>query len=49
MQEQIEKEQIKVIKVHTSQNAADILTKSVARQKFEYCLELVGFDLPKNE
>ena len=29
-------------KVHTSENAADVLTKSVTTAKFKHCLDLVN-------
>lgn len=46
VREQIEKGDIEVLKVHTSKNAQDILTKPTTQMKFERCLELIGFDDP---
>ena len=30
-------------KIHTSENAADMLTKSVTMEKFKHCLDLINF------
>ena len=35
-------EVIKVKKISTADNPADIMTKPVPSRKFEYCLELLG-------
>ena len=35
------------VKVHTSENATDMLPKPVTKMKFQKCFELVGFDVPE--
>lgn len=45
VRDKIEKGEIEVLKVHTSHNAADMLTKLVAKLKLLKCLELIGLDL----
>ena len=42
IREEIEKERVKVFKVDTLENPADMLTKPLPREKFELCLKLVG-------
>ena len=43
IREQIEKQEVEVLKVHTSENTTDILTKVVTRTKFLKCLQTIGF------
>ena len=38
----LEDGQLKLEKIHTSQNPADMLTKAVTREKLSTCLVLVG-------
>lgn len=45
VREEIEKGEIEVLKVHTSDNVADILTKPLPHLKFQHYLEMVGFYL----
>lgn len=45
----IEKGEIEVVKVHTSENAADMLTKLVPKLIFLQCLDMIGFELPKTK
>lgn len=47
VRDQIEKGYIEILKVHTSLNAADMLTKFVPKKKFEFCLKLEEFMLPE--
>ncbi|XP_038887051.1 mitochondrial carnitine/acylcarnitine carrier-like protein [Benincasa hispida] len=35
------------MKIHTSDNAADMLTKPITKLKLSKCLELIGFNLPE--
>ena len=39
----MKKQEVEVLKVHTSENAADMLTKLVTRSKFLKCLQTIGF------
>ncbi|KAH9722770.1 Integrase catalytic domain-containing protein [Citrus sinensis] len=39
---EVSKGTVKLVKVHTSNNVADMLTKPVPMAKFEHCLNLVG-------
>lgn len=48
VRESIEKGEVEVLKVHTDDNAADLLTKPLPQLKFQRCLEMVGFYLPEN-
>ena len=41
----VEKEEVEIVKVHTSENPADMLTKSVPVSKFRHCLDLLGVDI----
>ena len=43
----IEVGEIEVLKVQTSENAANMLTKLVSKMKLQKCFELVGFNLPE--
>lgn len=42
VRDEMQKWEIKMLKVSTDHNAADMLTKALPAQKFKYCLELVG-------
>ncbi|KAL1564721.1 Integrase catalytic domain-containing protein [Salvia divinorum] len=42
IRDEVEKGNVKLIKVGTDHNAADMLTKSLPAPKFSYCLELVN-------
>ena len=46
MREEIEKGRVKLFKVHTTENPTDMLTNPLAREKFEFCLKLVGLCSP---
>lgn len=48
VREQIEKRNIEVLKVHTSDNASDMLTKIVPQLKLLKCLDIISFELPEN-
>ena len=39
---EVSKGTVKLVKVHTSNNVADMLTKPVPMAKFEHCLDLAG-------
>ena len=41
--EQIEKQEVEVLKIHTNENAADMLTKVVTQTKFLKCLQTIRF------
>lgn len=43
----IEEGEVEVLKVHTSENDVDMLTKHVPKLKLLKCLELIGLDLPE--
>ncbi|XP_038889311.1 uncharacterized protein LOC120079222 [Benincasa hispida] len=43
----IKKGEVEEIKIHTSDNAADMLTKTVPLSKLAQCLELLKFELPE--
>ena len=47
IREKIEADELQVLKVHISENTADMLTKPVTILKLQKCLELIGFDLPE--
>ncbi|KAA0059757.1 pol polyprotein [Cucumis melo var. makuwa] len=49
IREQIEKQEVEVLKVQTSENAADMLTKVVTRMKFLKCLQTIRFLEPEKE
>lgn len=40
--EDLESESFHVKKIHTSENPVDMLTKTISKDKFELCKELVG-------
>ena len=40
---------MKVLKVHTSEKAVDLLTKVVTQMKFFKCLQTIGFLKPEKE
>lgn len=42
VRDEIQKGEIKMLKVSTDHTAADMLTKALPAQNFKYCLELVG-------
>ena len=42
IREEIENGEVKVFKVHTSKNPADILTKPLPNEKFHLCMSLVN-------
>ena len=42
IRELINSGEIDLIKVHTDDNATDMLTKPVTANKFEHCLDLLG-------
>ena len=42
VREEIEKGRVKLFKVDTTENPADMLTNPLAKEKFELCLKLVG-------
>ena len=42
IKEWVEDDKISLIKIHTENNAADILTKPVTTQKFKHCLDLIN-------
>ena len=42
VREEVENGRVKLFKVDTAVNAADMLTKPLPREKFELCLRLVG-------
>lgn len=48
IQEQIEKGMIEIVKVHTTENVADMLTKPVVQAKFEHCLRLTSIQVLEN-
>ena len=41
IREWINSEEIRLLKVHTDDNAADMMTKPVSTEKFKYCLNLL--------
>lgn len=47
IREQIERGEVEVMKVHTTDNATDILMKPLSQTKVQRCLDLVGFHLPE--
>ena len=49
IREQTEKQEVEMLKVHTSENAVDVLTKVVTRTKFLKCLQTIGFLEPEKE
>ncbi len=38
----VEDDQLKLEKIHTNKNGADMLTKAVQGGKFDFCLKLAG-------
>ena len=42
IREEVESELFHVKKIYTSENPADMLTKTIPKDKFELCKELVG-------
>ena len=42
IRELVESEEIKLQKVHTDENTADMLTKTVTTIKFKHCLDLAN-------
>lgn len=48
IREEIENGEVEVMKVHTSENASDMLTNPVSKLKFFRCCELIGFHLLEN-
>ena len=40
----IESEKVKVEKVSTEENLADMFTKSLSSVKFKHCLDLINFE-----
>ena len=42
IRDEVEKKNVKIEKVSTDHNAADMLTKALPKSKFNYCLDLVG-------
>ena len=44
IREEVENESSHVKKIHTSENTADMLTKTIPKDKFELCKELVGMN-----
>ena len=40
----IESEKVKVEKVSTKENLADMFTKSLSSVKFKHCLDLINFE-----
>ena len=40
----IESEKVKVEKVSTEENSADMFTKSLSSVKFKHCLDLINFE-----
>ena len=42
VREEVEKGTVKLFKVHTADNPADMLTKPLPKEKFELCLKMVG-------
>lgn len=49
IREEIEKGAVKVFKVDTSENPADMLTKPLPKEKFQLCLDLVKLKRMKEE
>lgn len=44
LRQAVEDEEFKLEKIHTDRNPADMMTKFVARDKFQLCAELIGMD-----
>ena len=44
IREVMEKQEMRLKKIHTDRNPADIMTKVVPREKLELCRELAGMD-----
>ena len=42
IREEVESKSFNVKKIHTSENPANMLTKTIRKDKFELCKELVG-------
>ena len=42
IREEIEKGKVKVFKVHTSENPADMLTKPLSKEKFQLCMRMMN-------
>ena len=42
IREVLEDKQIQLVKVHTTENPADLLTKGLPRESFAHCCELLG-------
>lgn len=42
IRDEVEKKEVKIEKVSTEHNAANMLTKALPKSKFSYCLDLVG-------
>lgn len=49
MRDLINQGRIVVSKIHTSDNAADFLTKPVNSIKFEKCMNLIGLNILKDK
>ena len=49
IREQIEKQKVEMLKVQSSENTTDILTKIFTRKKFLKCLQTIGFLEPMKE
>ncbi|XP_038885927.1 secreted RxLR effector protein 161-like [Benincasa hispida] len=47
IRQEIEKGKVEIVKIHTSNNATDMLTKTVPLNKLGEYLDLLGFELPK--
>ena len=44
IREVMEKQLLKLVKIHTDKNPADMLTKVVTRDKLELCRDIAGMD-----
>ena len=44
IREVIEKQEMRLKKIHTKRNLSDIMTKGVPREKLELCRELAGMN-----
>ena len=42
VRDEVQKGEVRMVKVSTNHNAADMLTKPLPAKKFKYCLEMVG-------
>ena len=42
IRDEVENGQIRVVKINTAHNPSDVLTKSLSKEKFDYCLKLMN-------